>query len=103
MVEVDRGRRGLDEPGASRAVLGRAVVVVAQRDPGPLGEPLDRLDEVEVLDLAHERDRVARALAAEAVVHAERGVDRERRGLLLMERAEPEPALPDALRARRAR
>ena len=31
------------------------------------GEPFDRLDEVEVLELADERDRVATLLAAEAI------------------------------------
>ena len=35
--------------------------------PARAGEPLDRLDEVEMLELANERDRVATLLAPEAV------------------------------------
>ena len=97
MVEVDGGGGDLDEAGPARPVLGGAPVVVAQRDPGPLREPLDRFDEVEVLDFADEGDGVTRLLAAEAVVEPERRVDRERRGLLLVEGAEPHPALTDAL------
>ena len=68
LVEVDRGAHRLDQPGTPATVLGDGLVVVAQRDAGTRREPLDRVDEVEVLDLAHERDRVAGRPAAEAVV-----------------------------------
>jgi len=47
-----------------------------------LASRLDRLYEVEMLDLAHEGDRVAALLTAEAVPDALFGTDRERRGLL---------------------
>src|SRR6202011_84426 len=57
----------------------------------------DGCDEVEVLDLADEGDGVAGLLAAEAEVEAEGGVDGERRGLLLVERAESHPSLTDSL------
>ena len=67
-------------------------VVVAQRDAGA-GEPLDGLDEVEMLDLADERDRVATLLAAETV--AGEDVVLEREGVLLDDRAEH---LLDAIR-----
>ena len=71
MVEVDRGVDGFAEALLARSVAWpRGVVVVAKRDPGACREPFDRVDEVEVLDLAHEADRVAARLAAEAVVHA---------------------------------
>ena len=66
-------------------------VVVAELDAGPAGQALDRLGEVEVLDLPHEGDDVALRLAAEAVVEALLGVDRERRRLLGVERAQPDP------------
>jgi hypothetical protein len=72
-------------------------VVVAQRDTRPRGEPLDRLHEVEMLELADERDRVATLLAAEAKKDALLGADRERRRLLGVERTEPGNAATDAL------
>src|SRR5690606_31100305 len=60
---------------------------------------LDRTDEVEVLDLAHEGDGVALGVAPEAVVEAELGVHRERGRLLAVERAQPlvPPADPPQL------
>ncbi len=97
MVEVDRlGDRG-DEAIAPRAILGHRLVVVPQGDAGTRRETFDGLDEIEMLDLADERDRVAVRLATEAVVPRELWVDVERRGLLGVERAEPEVAIADAL------
>src|SRR5207244_11089095 len=52
--------------------------------------------EVEMLDLANEGDRVAALLAAEPIPHALLGAHRERRRLLLMERAQPLEATADA-------
>ena len=49
-----------------------------------------------MLDLAHERDRVTALLTTEAVPHALLGAHRERRRLLLMERAQPLEATADA-------
>ncbi len=66
-------------------------VVVPQADAGPGGQSLDRLDEVEVLHLAEEGDDVTLGPATEAVVHAEFGVDGERRALLGVERAQADP------------
>ena len=77
--------------------LTRALVVVAERDAGLPREALDRVDEVEVLQLPHERDRVTRRLAAEAAVQAHLGVHVERRRLLLVERAQAPVAAPDLL------
>ena len=89
MVEVDRRADRLDQALLLRAVLGDGLVVVAQRDAGTRREPLDRVDEVEVLDLAHERDRVAARLATEAVVAARcSGLIENDGGLLGVERAE---------------
>ena len=53
---------------------GRGLLVL-ERDAEPLGEPLDRPDEVEVLRLADERDDVAALAAAEAVVELVHRVD----------------------------
>ena len=97
VVEVDRLGDRADETIASRAILGHGVVVVAQRDPGPRREAFDGFDEVEVLHLAHERDRVAVRLATEAEVTPDVRVDVERRRLLRVERAEAEVAAADTL------
>jgi len=72
-------------------------VVVPQRDVGAPRESFDRFDEVEVLDLTDERDRVAALLATEAEIGAEFLVDGERRRLLRVEGAEALPPAPDAL------
>src|SRR6185436_16869829 len=72
-------------------------VVVAQRDTGARGEALDGLYEVEMLELADERDRVAAFLTAETIKDALLGADRERRRFLGMERAEAGDAAADAL------
>src|SRR4029079_7430229 len=53
--------------------------------------------EVEVLHLAHERDRVARDATAEAFVDTQLGVHVEGGGLLLVERAEPAVPPTDTL------
>src|SRR5436309_15725187 len=66
--------------------LGRRLLVL-HRDPEALGQPLDRIREVEVLGLAHERDDVAALAAAEAVVELVRRVHREARSALLVEGA----------------
>ena len=97
MVEVDRGGHRLDEPLLARAVLGDVLVVVAQRDAGARREPLDRVDEVEVLDLAHERDRVAARLATEAYEPPISGLMLNDGDLLGVERAQADEAAPDAL------
>ena len=94
MVPLHGGGHRLDQmcPSLSIARGGRAVV--AQLDARAPGEALDRLREVEVLDLAHERDDIAAGLATEAVVEALLGVDGERRGLLGVERAQTHPPAP---------
>ena len=88
---------GVDQAGALLAALALVLVGVAQDDAGLAGQELDGADEVEVLDLAHERDDVALGPAAEAVVDVLLGVDRERAGLLAVERAQPAEAAPDPL------
>ena len=67
----------------------RPALLTAQLDADPAGEHLDRVGEVEMLDLPHERDRVAGRATAEALVEAERGIHGERRGLLVVEGAQP--------------
>ena len=97
VVESDGCGRGLDEAVAALPVLGDGGVVVAEGDAGLGRQPLDGGGEVEVLDLPDEADGVAAGAAAEAVVQAELGVDRERRRLLGVEGAEPLVAAPDPL------
>ena len=60
MVPVDGRLHGLEQPAARLRPLALAAGRVAQGDAGPGGEPLDGPDEVEVLDLPHEGDDVAR-------------------------------------------
>ena len=59
-----------------------------QRDVRPLGQPLHRLHEGQVLDLLQEGEDVAALAAAEAVVVAAGRADLERRRLLVVERAQ---------------
>ena len=93
LLGVELGRRAVrvDEPGAGALVPlpARRAALVGQLDAGALGEPLDRLDEAQVVDLHQERDDVAALAAAEAVERAVRRPDVERRGLLVVERAQP--------------
>ena len=67
VVERDRRADDLAEALLALAVLADGDVVVPERDAGTRREPFDRFDEVEVLDLSDERDRVAALLATEAV------------------------------------
>ena len=92
VVEVDRGGDGLVQPIAALAILRVRGVVVAELNARSRREPFDGADEVEMLDLAHERDRIAARRAAEAVVEALFLIDRERRCLLGMERAQTDEA-----------
>src|SRR5205085_1002208 len=57
VVEVDRGADRLGKALLPGAILRVDLVVVTQRDACARGESLDRVDEVEMLDVAHERDR----------------------------------------------
>ena len=65
-----------------------AAVGVPQLDADAVGEELDGLAEADVVDLLDEGDHVAALAAAEAVVEAAGRVDVERRGLLVVERAQ---------------
>jgi hypothetical protein len=68
----------------------RARVLLGQleRHVVALGQHLERTGKVEALRLHRKRERVARGLAAEAVVHLLRRRDVERRRALVVERAE---------------
>ena len=94
LVEARRLLEQREQPLAPLAlgVLARRLVLVLQLDAEPLGEPLDRAREVEVLRLADERDRVALRAAAEAVVELVDRVHREARRPLLVEGAAGRPA-----------
>ena len=98
-VEGDRGADDLAEALLALAVLADRDVVVPKRDAGARREPFDGFDEVEMLDLSDERDRVAALLATEAVIDRKFGIDRERRGLLGMEGAQAHEPAADALEA----
>ena len=67
---------GVEQLGPALVVLADLLVLV-QRDPGPVGQEAHGIDEVEVLRGTDEGDGVARGLAAEAVVEALLGVDAE--------------------------
>src|SRR5439155_4921583 len=97
VVERDRIAHRFLQPLLALPVLRVRRVVVAQRDAGTAGQSFDRFDEVEVLELADERDRVTAALAAEAKIDLLVWADRERRRLLGVERAEAGDAAADAL------
>ena len=104
LVEARRLLEEGEEPfptGPAGLVLRRRLLVL-ERDPVAVGEPLDGLDEVEPLRLLHERDQVAALAAAEAVVELPDRVDGEARRLLLVERAAAAPlgACAPKLRAR---
>ena len=86
--------------GAAAPCSGRRVVYV-QLDAGLGGQLLDGADEVDVLDLLDEREHVARRVAAEALVAAGLLADVERRRLLGVERAQPDPVAPDLAQLRR--
>jgi hypothetical protein len=75
----------LRTPGALRSGV---TFLAAQRDPGLVGEPLDRLGEAEAVDLLQDGDDVAALRAPEAVEELALRVDVERRGLLVVEGAQ---------------
>src|SRR5919106_5839744 len=94
LVERRRLLQHLEQPLASvaRALGVRGRLLVLERDAEAVGQPLDRAREVDALRLLDERDQVAALPAAEAVEELVRGVDREARRPLLVERAAPGPA-----------
>ena len=77
VVERDRGADDLAETLLALAVLADGDVVVAERDAGARRQSFDGLDEVEMLDLPDERDRVAALLATEAVAREDVVFERE--------------------------
>ena len=92
LLEVVGGRQPvrLDVAGALRGLPARrrAALLVAQLHAVAAGQPLDGLDERQVLGAADEADDVAGLAAAEAHVVAEGRVDVERRRLLVVEGAQ---------------
>ena len=92
VVKVDGRAHGLGQALALAAILGRAGGVVPQRDPGFGRESLDRVGELEALDLTDEGDGVAALLTPEAVVDAELRIDRETRRLLAVKGTETRKA-----------
>src|SRR5204862_353040 len=102
------GRRLLEQreealPPTASGVLLRGRLLVLERHAIALGQPLDRLSEVELLGLAHEGDQVAALGAAEAVEELVGRIDGEARRLFVVEGTEAGVARARAaqLRARR--
>src|SRR5690606_25687964 len=91
-VELLGDAVGLHQPGTARASGARGLVgplLAPQLHSVLVGESLDRLHERQAVDLLQEADRVAALTTAEAVPHLAGRVDVERRGLLVVEGAEP--------------
>ena len=98
-----RGGELLAEPGLGQAVgvhealpsarldpaPYRTALLVAQLDPGAVGEVLDGLGESEVVDLLDEGDDVTALTAAEAVPVTELGADVEGGGAFVVKGAQP--------------
>ncbi len=81
--------RGKQPPPPALLVAGDVTaLLVGQLDAGAGREPLDRLGKGEVVHLLHEPDDVTAVRAGEAVPQAPRGGHVERRGLLVVERAQ---------------
>ena len=99
MVPLDGALHGVEQLGPALVVAPHLLVLV-QRDAGPVGQEADRVHEVEVVHGPHEGDGVTGLLAAEAVVEALFGIDAEGRRLLGVERAQPAPAPAHLLQRR---
>jgi hypothetical protein len=81
----------------SLGLLLRAGVRGRDLHPGLLRQLLDRLDERQPALVGQEADRIAMRAAAEAVIKTLVVVDRERRGLFLVERTTRLPLAPGLL------
>ena len=90
---LEQGQQPLT-PAPVALVVVRALRVL-ELDAIPVGQHLDRLDEVEPLRLLHEREHVAALLAAEAVVGLPLRADGEARRPLVVERAAARVARAD--------
>ena len=96
VVPLDGDVHRLDQRLAAGALLRAPRGRLGELDAGPIGQILDRTDEVGVLDLLHEGEHVARLVAPEAAVptrfltHVERGCS------LGVERAQPDPVAAGA-------
>src|SRR5690606_32308527 len=100
LVEVEP--RGEAEGRQHRLALARLLatpLVLHDLDAGPLSQQPHRVEEPHALDLLDELEQVAPGLAPEAVEEVLPRVHRERRRLLVVERAEPDEPGPLLLRA----
>ena len=88
-IKLGGGPVRVDQPAPLALFLPRdvAALLVAQLDAGPAGQPLDRLDEAESVDLLHELDRVATLGTRKTVEKSSCWGDVERGCFLLVERA----------------
>ncbi len=89
-IKIGRHAVCLKKPAALALLLARyvAALLVSQLDAGPGRQALNRLGEIEAVDLLDELDDVAALGAREAVPQPARRGDVERRRLLLVERAQ---------------
>ncbi len=97
VVPLDGRLDGLEQLLAAAAVPALAPGRVPERDPGLPGQLLDGDHEVDVLDVLHEAEHVARGAAAEAVVAADLVADVERARPLGVEGAQPDVVATDPL------
>ena len=90
-IELGGGlvRRQQPRPGAALGPGGTPALHDRQRDVGPFGQSLHGFHEGQVLEFLQEGEDVAALVAAEAVVVPAGRADLERRGLLVVEWAQP--------------
>ena len=89
-IKIGGGPVRVDQPAPLALFLARDVttLLVAEVDARPRGQPLDRLDEGQTVDLLHELDRVATLGTRETVEKSSRRRDVEGGCLLVVERAQ---------------
>ena len=97
---VERDLMHLAQNGACFRPVVSGGGLLRQFDAVLLGQFFERLPEREPLDIHHETEDVAFGVAAEAFVELMVGIDREGRGLLVMERAEAGIPVAEAAQAR---
>ncbi len=97
VIPLDGFVHRVDQLLAPRPLLRLAGRGVVELDSRLRRQVFDRPGKIEVLDLLDEREDVATLVATEALVAARFLADVERRALLGVERAQPDPVAPDPL------
>src|SRR5437879_7800735 len=89
LVKIGCGGEGLQERLLALRPLAILRGLLGHRDPGLAGQPLDRLDKVEIVGAHQKADRIAMRAAAEAMEEPLVLDNVKRRCLLVVERAQP--------------